>query len=150
MKTKFLFLLTLFSVMLALPAYGQRDTVGNVASPEAGDGPFISANDTPEIADIQARFPGGDSAFVSFVRNNFVYPYRCLENGISGYVVLRFIVDKNGNVSDIRAVKETAACKEFTLEAIRVLRRSPRWIPGQANGKFVKSYRQVPIRLDVQ
>ncbi|MBL7813265.1 MAG: energy transducer TonB [Bacteroidetes bacterium] len=151
MKNIFILIFTLFTASISISAFGQRDPVGKSAMAGGdGPGPVAKGEDTPQIAEIQARFPGGDSAFAVFVRNNFEYPFRCLDSGISGYVKLRFIVDKTGRISDIRATEETKACPEFTQEAMRVLRSSPKWIPGQVNGKFVKSYRQVPIRLSLE
>lgn len=115
------------------------------------DAPFESEDhdSAAKKVEVQARFPGGDSAFRSFIANNFNYPARCLDEGISGYVLLRFIVDTKGNISNVTVIEETKSCKEFSQEAIRVLKMSPRWIPGMVNGKFVKSYRVIPIKLSL-
>ncbi len=103
----------------------------------------------PVKADVQAKFMGGDDAFIEFVKGEFQYPGRCQDEGINGYVLLRFVVDTKGNVSNVTMMEETPSCKEFTEEAIRVLKKSPQWIPGMVSGKFVKSYRVVPIRLNL-
>ncbi len=112
-------------------------------------GPFDpnGGNQDPVKADVQAKFVGGDDAFIEFVKANFQYPARCQDEGINGSVLLRFVVNTKGKVSNISVIEETASCKEFTAEAIRVLQSSPDWIPGMVNGKFVKSYRVVPISL---
>jgi protein TonB len=99
--------------------------------------------------DVEAKFPGGSDKFIEYVTQNFEYPARCQEQGIMGYVLLRFIVDTKGQISEIKATDETKACPEFTLEAIRVMKKSPKWIPGMINGRFVKSYRTIPIKLDL-
>ena len=49
----------------------------------------------------------------------------------------------------VQAIEETKSCPEFTTEAIRVLKKSPRWVPGQNNGTFLKSWREIPIKLSV-
>jgi len=100
------------------------------------------------VVSVKATFVGGESKFREYVANNFQYPTRCQVEGINGDVLLRFIVDETGKISNVKAIEETTLCPEFTAEAIRVLERSPRWIPGQNNGKFVSSYREIPLRLN--
>ena len=121
--------------------------------PGIGDaGPITTGGDdgpARKVA-VKAAFPGGEAAFREFVATEFQYPVRCQDKGINGSVVLRFVVDQKGRVSRISAIEETAGCPEFTDEAIRVLKRSPRWIPGQNNGKFVISWREIPIKLTVE
>jgi TonB family protein len=99
---------------------------------------------------IQASFPGGTDSFVRFITNNFVYPLRCQDSGISGYVLLRFVVEKDGKVKNITVLEETKRCPEFSKEAVRVLSLSPPWIPGKVDGSYVRSYRVLPIRLSLQ
>ena len=99
--------------------------------------------------DVTARFIGGESAFMNYVSANFEYPARCQENGINGDVQLRFVVEIDGRISTISVLKETKACPEFTFEAIRILKKSPRWIPAQVKGKSVRSYYTLPISLQL-
>lgn len=103
-----------------------------------------------DSVDVQAKFPGGDSAFIVFVHDNFEYPPRCLEEELSGFVLLRFVVDMKGRISRITPVETTASCPEFTWEAIRLMKMSPKWIPAQNHGKFVSSWGQVPIRMNLK
>ncbi|MBL7811199.1 MAG: TonB family protein [Bacteroidetes bacterium] len=100
--------------------------------------------------DIQASYPGGDAKFIEYVSSAFEYPPRCQEENINGYVLLRFVVDVDGSISNVKAVDETKACPEFTQEAFRILKKSPRWIPAQNNGTMVKAWRQIPIKLTLQ
>lgn len=97
--------------------------------------------------DVTARFIGGEAAFMNFISANFAYPVRCQEEGINGDVLLRFVIEIDGGISNVSVVKETKACPEFTSEAIRILKKSPRWIPGQIKGKSVRSYYTLPITL---
>jgi protein TonB len=109
----------------------------------------VDSNGAIPVAQIKANFPGGEAAFRAYVVEMFVYPQRCLDEGINGYVMLRFIVDEAGRISSVQAIEESKSCPEYTKEAIRVLKNSPRWVPGQNNGKFVKSWRQIPIQLNI-
>jgi protein TonB len=122
------------------------DSSINVLNPNEQD----SGDNVIELnVDIKANFPGGESAFRSYVAGEFIYPQRCQDDEINGYALLRFVVDEAGRISGINAVKETKSCPEFTKECIRVLQKSPRWVPGQKNGRFLKSWREIPIRLSI-
>jgi protein TonB len=98
----------------------------------------------------KAQFKGGDKAFQRYVMDNFTYPARCQENGIGGSVLLRFVVDVDGSIVNIQVLEVSTKCPEFAKEAVRILRNSPRWIPGMYNGRFVKSYRELPLKMAVQ
>jgi len=97
----------------------------------------------------KAQFKGGDKAFQRYVMDNFTYPARCQENGISGSVLLRFVVDVDGSIVNIQVLEVSTKCPEFAKEAVRILKNSPRWIPGMYNGRFVKSYRELPLKMAV-
>jgi protein TonB len=97
----------------------------------------------------KAQFKGGDKAFQRYVMDNFTYPARCQENGIGGSVLLRFVVDVDGSIVNIQVLEVSTKCPEFAKEAVRILKNSPRWIPGMYNGRFVKSYRELPLKMAV-
>jgi protein TonB len=125
-----------------MPDLGNDGTGGPITN-SGGDGPVA------DVA-VKASFPGGEAAFRDYISSTFQYPVRCQDEGINGSVILRFIVDKTGKISNIQVVEETKSCPEFTEEAKRVLKNSKRWIPGQNKGQFVVSWREVPIRLSVE
>lgn len=89
--------------------------------------------------EIKANFPDGETAFKAYLEGEFIYPQRCQEKGKNGCVMLRFVVDEAGRISRIQAIEESKRCPEFTTEAIRILKKSPRWVPGQNNGTYLKS-----------
>ncbi len=124
---------------------GIRDDDGRVEMPQLkpSSAPIVNVK-------VKASFPGGEAAFRDYVGSNFRYPIRCQNEGINGSVVLRFMVDQSGRVSNVSAVEETKSCPEFTEEAIRVMKISPRWIPGQNEGKFIVSWREIPINLTIK
>ena len=117
-----------------------------------GDGPYIESHSAEPIAnpEIQARFPGGENMFYKYLSNSLVFPARCMDDGISGTVKLRFVVNVQGNISDIKVLEENKSCPEFTKEAIRVIRQSPKWIPAQIKGKFVNSRMMIPVRFNLE
>ena len=97
--------------------------------------------------EVKAGFPGGDGAFREFVASEFVNTHGCMDKEKSAQVVLRFVVDQGGRISRISIIESSSACTEYNKEAVRILKRSPRWIPGQVRGRFVNSWRVVTIRL---
>ncbi|MBM3937398.1 MAG: hypothetical protein FJ333_01915 [Sphingomonadales bacterium] len=71
---------------------------------------------------------------IEYVTNTFQYPIRCQDDDINGFVKLKFMVDEIGRISRVSTIDETPNCREFTTEAIRVLKKSPQWILGQSTG----------------
>lgn len=95
-----------------------------------------------------ATHPIGMQKFYAKIGQDFNYPSVCLEAGLSGFVVLQFMVDKDGSLHNIRSVNGDSGCKPFVEEAIRVLKKQGRWIPGKQAGSFVKMQLKLPIRLE--
>lgn len=95
------------------------------------------AEDVIVIAETQASFPGGLEAWGKFLNDNLDYPRMAKRSNIQGKVYLNFVVDKEGNVSDIEVVRGIGGgCDD---EAIRVLKMAPKWNPGLQRGHPVKS-----------
>ena len=89
------------------------------------------------IAETPASFPGEKGAWYKFLRKNLKYPKQAQRAGIEGRVYLQFYVDASGNLSDIEVTRGIGGgCDE---EAIRVLKKSPKWNPGLQRGRPVKS-----------
>ncbi len=103
---------------------------------EAVDEVFTIVEDQPE-------FPGGMQAFYKYVADNMDYPSQARRMGIEGRVYVQFVVDKVGNVTEVKAVKGIGAgCDE---EAERVLREAPKFKPGKQRGRAVKVRMVLPI-----
>ncbi len=75
------------------------------------------------------EFPGGANARHRYIFNNLVYPNSALEHHIQGTVIVGFIIDKNGDVKDVRIVR--GVCHSLDLEAIRLIKNFPRWTPAE-------------------
>jgi TonB family protein len=113
--------------------------------------PDSMQNDTliPNKEIKSARFMGGEDLFLRYVSDEFVYPGRCLDANINGYVLIRFMVDRNGFVSRCQIMEGSSACPEFGKEAIRIFYLCPKWIPATHEGKNINAYFQVPISLRI-
>lgn len=95
------------------------------------------------IVEDQPEFPGGMAAFYKFVGDNMNYPSQARRMGIEGRVYVQFVVDKDGTVTEVKAVKGIGAgCDE---EAERVLRTAPKFKPGKQRGRPVKVRMVLPI-----
>ena len=97
--------------------------------------------------EIESSFPGGQRAWIQFLQNNLVYPKKAVKKKIEGTVVVQFIVNKDGSISDISAI---SGPEELQQSAIDVLKKSPNWKPAQQGGRFVKSYKKQPINYRLE
>lgn len=98
--------------------------------------PFYTVEQMPS-------FPGGEAAMNKFIADNLKYPVVAQESGISGRVTIRFVVTKNGDISDVTVVRGIdPSCDR---EALRVVKAMPKWVPGKQNGLNVPVYFTLPI-----
>lgn len=131
---------------------GDKDN-GIVAPPIDGEGTQVIQAPKKEEEDwekifigvqVESEYPGGISSWQRYLNRSFRYPQEAIDDGITGVVVVQFIVDKEGNVSDVEAISgpEKGGLRE---EAVRVIKKSGKWIPAMQNGRQVKSYKKQPI-----
>ena len=100
--------------------------------------------------EIEASFPGGDSKWRQYLERN-ANGQVATDNGApegTYTTVVQFVVDKEGNISDVRALTNHGYGMEE--EAMRVIRKGPKWTPAVQNGRQVKAYRKQPITFQVQ
>lgn len=97
------------------------------------------------VVEQQAEYPGGFAEMSKFVGKNLKYPAAPRRMNIEGSVFVSFVVDKEGNLSDIQIVKGIHA--DCDKEAIRVVKLMPPWKPGKQNGRAVKSRFVLPIKF---
>jgi protein TonB len=97
------------------------------------------------VVEKQPEFPGGFVAFGQFLSRNIRYPAEDRKNGIQGKVIVQFVVERDGSLSDIRALRGPS--KTEMDESVRVLSMSPKWVPGMQNGKPVRVKYTVPINF---
>ena len=98
----------------------------------------------------QPQFPGGERELLKYVRDNLKYPTISQENNIQGTVVIRFVVNKQGEVSNVEVLQNRGADAACEREAIRVVQSMPRWIAGKQNGVPVNVYYTLPIVYRLQ
>ncbi|HEY1871502.1 MAG TPA: energy transducer TonB [Chitinophagaceae bacterium] len=100
--------------------------------------------------EVEASFPGGDEGWKKFLMKNLNASVPS-ENGAprGSYTIwLQFIVDKEGNLSDIKALTNHGFGMEE--ECLRLMKQSPKWIPAMQNGRVVKAYKKQPITFVIE
>ncbi len=96
---------------------------------------------------IEPQFPGGVNAMYSFVGSNINYPQMARDNGITGTVMVSFVVQADGSISDAQIIRGIGAgCDE---EVMRVIGLFPNWIPGTMNGKPVAVEYTMPVKFSI-
>lgn len=100
--------------------------------------------------EIEASFPGGRDAWVAYLTANLKANTPVKKKAPAGkyMVIVRFIVSKDGNISEV--VAETNHGFGMEEEVIRIIKKGPKWNPAQLNGKFVNAYRRQPVTVVVQ
>jgi len=124
----------------------------DVATSEVGEMKTITEGAGEESifigVEVSPTFPGGIKAFLDYVANNYRYPSAAKEQGVKGKIILSFIVEKDGSLTDIQVLRDLGL--GTGEEAIRLLSESPKWKPGIQNGRPVRVRYQLPMALQIQ
>lgn len=135
----------------ALDVKGNDDANGEVlkikeavAQPE----PKPEVEKVFDVVEQMPSFPGGPSALMEWLSNNVKYPVVAQENGVQGRVVVSFVVERDGSITDVKVVR--GVDPSLDREASRVVRAMPRWIPGKQNGSAVRVKYNVPVAFRLQ
>lgn len=144
----------------------KRPEVIMAAQPQFNINTDLIVNDAPRAANLDAlpkadsladnthnevftaveklpQFPGGTETFYSFIAKNLHYPADALDKNIKGRVNITFVVERDGSLSDMKTLSNPPAM--LGNEALRVMALSPKWIPGEQNGKRVAVRYTLPI-----
>ena len=100
------------------------------------------------VVEQMPMFPGGDGALMGYLRDNIHYPTVAAENGVQGRVVVGFVVERDGSITDVNILR--GVDPSLDREAMRVVKSMPRWNPGKQNGSAVRVKYQVPVSFRLQ
>lgn len=105
----------------------------------------LAYNEVIEIdkVDEKPSFPGGESAMKSYLNSNVKYPVEAWENCIQGRVIVQFIIEKDGSISDVKISESVNP--SFDREALRVVKAMPKWNPGKLQGIPARVKNEVPV-----
>ena len=101
-----------------------------------------------EVVESPAEFPGGYTALSKWLSKNLVYPEQAAEMGIQGKVIVRFVVEKDGSVTQATVVKGIDPALD--KEALRVIQTMPKWKPGMQQGRAVRVRCTQPVQFKLQ
>lgn len=106
----------------------------------------LTTKDTTVLdrSEVMPSFPNGIKGLNKFLKENLRYPKEALKKKIEGNIIVRLLIDKDGSVKESVILKDNlgAGCAE---EALRLVKKMPKWWPGKQNGKAVKVYYTLPI-----
>lgn len=117
------------------------DLSEDIINEEVSDSVFFTAEDEPE-------FPGGEAAMYRFISENIIYPAMAKENNIVGRVIVCFVVEKDGSITNIKILKDIGGgCAD---EVVRGIKLMPKWKAGRQRGKRVRVGYTLPVTFNLQ
>lgn len=135
---------------------GDENGISEGLLPEAEEAPPAVVEEVKEekpeevfkVVEQKPEYPDGEAAMLKFIYENIKYPPIARENGVEGTVYVRFVVEKDGSVSNTEIVRDIGAgCGE---EAMRVVKKFPRWNPGKQRGRPVRVYFNLPVKFKLE
>ncbi len=124
---------------------GNNSTRGNNCCSNPCDSVNADSSYTWPHPYVMPSFPGGQSALQEFVKSNLRYPEEAKRNHEHGRVIVTFVVDKDGTITDPRISR--GLTPYFDSEALRVVSIMPKWTPGKFNGELKRVSFSIPIRF---
>lgn len=103
--------------------------------------------DPDSVPDKFPMYPDGVEGLVNHISSQMVYPKNAYTKGVQGRVILQFVVDKDGTIGDIKIVQ--GADSELNEEAIRVVKKMERWVPGYKNEKPIRVRYTFPFNFKI-
>ena len=101
-----------------------------------------------DVVQSMPQFPGGEAELMKWLTDNMVYPVVASERNIQGRVVLRFVVTSDGSIGNVEILRSLdPSCDK---EAVRVVKKMPKWIAGKQNGNAVHVYYTLPIQFKLK
>ena len=132
----------------AIRSYGEKGKYGaliitTVKHQKEIDNELISQPDVFDMVDEMPQFPGGMPAMMQYLSSNIRYPEDAKEAGAQGRVIVSFIVEKDGSISNAKVTKPTYS--SLDEEALRLVSAMPNFIPGKQNGEAVRVKYSFPV-----
>lgn len=117
------------------------DILGEIGGTPGGTG--VKDEGPVLIPDVPAQFLGGEVELMRFLRDKIKYPVVAAEAGIEGKTIIRFVVSKDGSISNVEVLR--GADPSLDKEAVRVVKSMPPWVPAMKDGKKVNAYFTLPV-----
>ena len=101
-----------------------------------------------EVCEQMPIFEGGDAALLKYLGENLKYPDNTKDRGVQGRLVIGFIVEKDGSLTDVKVLRPVDI--DLDAEVLRLVKGMPKWIPGRHNGQRVRVRHLLPIHICLQ
>lgn len=98
-----------------------------------------------DFAEVEPEFPGGEGAMMQWIQKNIEYPQLAVEMGEQGIVYVEFVVNKDGTIEQVKVKRGVSDALDD--EAKRVVKKMPKWTPGEQAGKKVRVRYTLPIHF---
>ncbi|HSK12211.1 MAG TPA: energy transducer TonB [Phnomibacter sp.] len=123
----------------------EKRSVAEVVAPKAAQ---EDTNIPFTRVEVAAEFPGGAQEWLRYLRKHLRFPARAIDNGTQGVVRVQFIVDREGNISEVLALNDPG--DGLAEEAVRIIRTGPKWKPAEQNGRKViyRHIQAITFRLE--
>jgi len=146
MKREKLVTMIVVLMMMTVGDIACAQNVPLIIDPDKVDEYLAERKDTINVYDCVEQmpsFPGGSQKLKEFIEENLRYPKELEESCVQGRVIVRFIVERNGKLSNVKVVKSVDPVLD--KEALRIVKLMPRWISGRQNGIPVRVKCYIPI-----
>jgi len=125
----------------------------NFDPPELGGDKPDEIDTKPEpietFVEEEADFPGGFAEMAKFINENIDYPQEAIDLNIKGRVTVRFVVEKDGRISNVSVATPLAGCKACDKAAVKVVEKMPSWKAGKNGGREVRTWVTLPVKFEV-
>lgn len=140
-----------FFILLVFLSFGSSAIGQSQDSLKMGDTLSGNGNKVLEFHEVtsMAVFPGGDAAMYAYIGSNLNYPQLAFENGIQGKVIVQFVVQPDGSITDVQTLGSNKLGYGLEEEAIRVVKSMPRWQPAIHRNKAVPVRFRLPINYEI-
>ncbi len=124
-----------------------KDPPKDIKKDQIEEAPKPEDNKIYDVVAQEAAYPGGTNALLSDVKSNFTYPKIARENGITGRVLVNFVVEKDGSVTNVKVTRGLGyGLDEACISAVKKLKK---FTPAKQDGKSVRSYYALPINCSL-
>ena len=109
---------------------------------------IVDENGVHQVCEEMPEFPGGMQECMKWLGKNIKYPTESIEKGVQGRVIIQFVVEKDGSITDAKVVRGVDPLLD--AEALRVINQSPKWKPGKQKGEAVRVKYTLPVAFRLQ
>ena len=126
------------------------EVIKDVVEVKVEEKPKVQHEQIVDMAMVEQKpsFPGGEAAMYKWLNSQIVYPAAASEEGVSGKVIVAFVIEKDGHVTNVQLARKKHPALD--AEALRVVKKMPKWTPGRNNGAPVRVKYNLPVTFKLQ